>query len=71
MESLVSASRFSAPFYNGIFYGLKKFNCYGCKSMKKLFPLVLLPNLVKLEEIEFCNCAKMEEIIGVTNAYIT
>jgi len=38
--------------------------------MKKLFPLVLLPNLVKLEEIEVCNCEKMEEIIGVTNAYI-
>jgi len=38
--------------------------------MKKLFPLVLLPNLVKLEEIEVCNCEKMEEITGVTNAYI-
>jgi disease resistance protein RPS2 len=34
--------------------------------MKKLFPLVLLPNLVKLEEIIVEDCEKMEEIIGGT-----
>jgi disease resistance protein RPS2 len=34
--------------------------------MKKLFPLVLLPNLVNLEEIIVEDCEKMEEIIGGT-----
>nr|XP_034907231.1 probable disease resistance protein At4g27220 [Populus alba] len=71
MESLVSSSWFRStplpsPSYNGIFSGLKKFFCIGCSSMKKLFPLVLLPNLVKLEEIRVENCEKMEEIIGGT-----
>jgi len=71
MESLVSSSWFRSaplpsPSYNGIFSGLKRFNCSGCKSMKKLFPLVLLPNLVKLEEIIVEDCEKMEEIIGGT-----
>ena len=51
MESLVSSSWFCnapplLPLYNGMFSGLKEFYCYGCKSMKKLFPLVLLSNLV-------------------------
>jgi disease resistance protein RPS2 len=71
MESLVSSSWFRStplpsPSYNGIFSGLKKFICSGCSSMKKLFPLVLLPNLVKLEEITVTKCEKMEEIIGGT-----
>jgi disease resistance protein RPS2 len=71
MESLVSSSWFSSaplpsPSYNGIFSGLKKFFCSGCSSMKKLFPLVLLPNLVNLEEIRVSDCEKMEEIIGGT-----
>jgi disease resistance protein RPS2 len=35
--------------------------------MKKLFPLVLLPNLVNLERIEVMDCEKMEEIIGTTD----
>jgi disease resistance protein RPS2 len=35
--------------------------------MKKLFPLVLLPNLVNLEEIHVSKCEKMEEIIGTTD----
>uniref|UniRef100_A0A6N2KX73 TIR domain-containing protein n=1 Tax=Salix viminalis TaxID=40686 RepID=A0A6N2KX73_SALVM len=71
MESLVSSSRFCSaplpwpsPSYNGIFSALKLLSCYGCKSMKKLFPSVLLPNLVSLEEIEVDDCEKMEEIIG-------
>jgi disease resistance protein RPS2 len=34
--------------------------------MKKLFPLVLLSNLVNLEEIIVEDCEKMEEIIGGT-----
>jgi len=68
MESLVSSSWFlsaplPSPSYNGIFSGLKKLYCSGCSSMKKLFPLVLLPNLVKLEEIIVDDCEKMEEII--------
>jgi disease resistance protein RPS2 len=71
MESLVSSSWFCSapppsPSYSGVFYGLKEFNCYGCKSMKKLFPLVLLPSLVNLEEITVEDCEKMEEIIGGT-----
>jgi len=71
MESFVSSSWFRSaplpsPSYNGIFSGLKKFFCSGCSSMKKLFPHVLLPNLVKLEEIIVEGCEKMEEIIGGT-----
>jgi disease resistance protein RPS2 len=71
MESLVSSSWFRSaplpsPSYNGIFSGLKRFNCSGCKSMKKLFPLVLLPSLVNLENIKVSDCEKMEEIIGGT-----
>ncbi|XP_034897074.1 probable disease resistance protein At4g27220 [Populus alba] len=69
MESLVSSSWFCSappplPSYNGMFSGLKEFYCYGCESMKKLFPLVLLPNLVNLEMIDVSDCEKMEEIIG-------
>uniref|UniRef100_A0A6N2KCY9 Disease resistance protein At4g27190-like leucine-rich repeats domain-containing protein n=1 Tax=Salix viminalis TaxID=40686 RepID=A0A6N2KCY9_SALVM len=71
MESLVSSSWFCSaplpqpsPSYNGIFSALKLLSCYGCKSMKKLFPPVLLPNLINLEEIKVKECEKMEEIIG-------
>uniref|UniRef100_A0A2K1R9F2 Uncharacterized protein n=1 Tax=Populus trichocarpa TaxID=3694 RepID=A0A2K1R9F2_POPTR len=72
MESLVSSSWFCSappplPPYNGMFSGLKKFYCGGCNSMKMLFPLVLLPNLVNLERIEVMLCEKMEEIIGTTD----
>jgi disease resistance protein RPS2 len=72
MESLVSSSWFCSappplPSYSGMFSGLKKLYCGGCKSMKKLFPLVLLPNLVNLERIEVNDCKKMEEIIGTTD----
>ncbi|XP_034902824.2 probable disease resistance protein At4g27220 [Populus alba] len=72
MESLVSSSWFCSappplPSYNGIFSGLKRFCCFECKSMKKLFPLVLLSNLVNLESIEVSYCGKMEEIIGTTD----
>jgi disease resistance protein RPS2 len=35
--------------------------------MKKLFPLVLLPNLVNLARIDVSSCEKMEEIIGTTD----
>uniref|UniRef100_A0A2K1R9Z2 Disease resistance protein At4g27190-like leucine-rich repeats domain-containing protein n=1 Tax=Populus trichocarpa TaxID=3694 RepID=A0A2K1R9Z2_POPTR len=35
---------------------------FGCTSMKKLFPLVFLPDL---EVIEVSNCEKMEEIIEI------
>ncbi|KAI9378832.1 hypothetical protein POPTR_018G136500v4 [Populus trichocarpa] len=71
MESFVSSSWFRSaplpsPSYNGIFSGLKRFNCSGCKSMKKLFPLVLLPSLVNLEDITVRRCVRMEEIIGGT-----
>jgi len=73
MESLVPSSWFCSaalpsPSYNGIFSGLKKFYCSGCKSMKKLFPLVLLPNLVNLEEITVTKCEKIEQIIGGTRS---
>ena len=73
MESLVSSSWFCSapppsPSYSGIFFGLKEFSCYNCKSMKKLFPLVLLPSLVNLEWIKVDNCEKMEEIIGGTRS---
>jgi disease resistance protein RPS2 len=69
MESLVSSSWFCSappplPSYNGIFSSLKEFYCGGCNSMKKLFPLVLLSNLVNLEVIDVSDCEKMEEIIG-------
>jgi disease resistance protein RPS2 len=72
MESLVSSFWFCyapppLPSYNGMFSGLKGFYCGGCKSMKMLFPLVLLPNLVNLERIEVMLCEKMEEIIGTTD----
>eukprot|EP00258_Populus_trichocarpa_P029338 XP_024445357.1 probable disease resistance protein At4g27220 [Populus trichocarpa] len=71
MKSLVSSSWFRCTplpslSYNGIFSGLKQFNCSGCKSMKKLFPLVLLPSLVNLEKITVKGCEKMEEIIDET-----
>jgi disease resistance protein RPS2 len=73
MESLVSSSWFRSatlpsPSYNGIFSGLKWLFCSNCKSMKKLFPLDLLPNLVNLEVIRVINCEKMEEIIGGTRS---
>ncbi|KAG5223865.1 disease resistance protein [Salix suchowensis] len=75
MESLVSSSWFCSaplpqpsPSYNGIFSALKLLSCHGCKSMKKLFPSVLLPNLVNLEKIEVDDCEKMEEIIGGTTS---
>ncbi|KAG5223876.1 disease resistance protein [Salix suchowensis] len=75
MESLVSSSWFysapvpqPSPSYNGVFSGLKEFCCSGCKSMKKLLPLVLLPYLVNLERIEVSICEKMEEIIGGTTS---
>jgi len=71
MESLVSSSWLCSaplpqpsPYYNGIFSGLKRFNCSGCNGMKKLFPPVLLPSLVNLERIDVQGCEKMEEIIG-------
>ncbi|KAJ6854659.1 disease resistance protein [Populus alba x Populus x berolinensis] len=72
MESLVSSSWFCSapprlPSCNGTFSGLKEFSCIDCKSVKKLFPLVLLPNLVNLELIRVGFCEKMEEIIGTTD----
>jgi len=72
MESLVSSSWFCSapprlPSHNGMFSGLAAFYCYRCKSMKKLFPLVLLPNLVNLEVISVSDCEKLEEIIGTTD----
>uniref|UniRef100_A0A6N2KR20 NB-ARC domain-containing protein n=1 Tax=Salix viminalis TaxID=40686 RepID=A0A6N2KR20_SALVM len=67
MESLVSSSWFSsAPSYEVIFSSLREFNCHGCRNMKNLFPLVLLPNLVNLEKIRVTYCEKMEELIGGT-----
>jgi disease resistance protein RPS2 len=73
MESLVSSSWFCSapppsPSYSGIFFCLKEFYCCGCKSMKKLFPLVLLPSLVNLEVIVVTGCEKMEEIICGTRS---
>jgi disease resistance protein RPS2 len=72
MESLVSSSWFCSappplPSYNGMFSSIKEFYCGGCNNMKKLFPLVLLPNLVNLEVIQVMLCEKMEEIIGTTD----
>uniref|UniRef100_A0A6N2KGB1 TIR domain-containing protein n=1 Tax=Salix viminalis TaxID=40686 RepID=A0A6N2KGB1_SALVM len=67
MESSVSSSWFSsAPSYKVIFSSLREFHCYGCRNMKNLFPLVLLPNLVNLEKIRVKDCEKMEELIGGT-----
>ncbi|XP_034891448.1 probable disease resistance protein At1g61300 [Populus alba] len=71
MESLVSSSWLCSapqplPSYNGIFSSLGVFYCDGCTSMKKLFPLVLLPNLVNLEVIKVVCCEELEEIIGGT-----
>jgi disease resistance protein RPS2 len=73
IESLVLSSWFCSatlpsPSYNSIFSGLQRFNCSGCKSMKKLFPLVLLPSLVNLKEIRVKHCEKMEKIIGGTRS---
>jgi disease resistance protein RPS2 len=73
MESLVLSSWFCSappplPSSNSIFSGLKEFYCRNCKSMKKLLPLVLLPNLEKLVVQE---CEKMEEIIGTTDEEIS
>ncbi|XP_034918647.1 probable disease resistance protein At4g27220 [Populus alba] len=73
VESLVSSSWFCpsptpSPSYNHVFSCLKEFNCFSCSSMKKLFPLVLLPNLVNLESILVFGCEKMEEIIGGTRS---
>uniref|UniRef100_A0A6N2LT97 NB-ARC domain-containing protein n=1 Tax=Salix viminalis TaxID=40686 RepID=A0A6N2LT97_SALVM len=69
LESLVSSSWLcSAPSYNGIFSVLKELKCYRCRSMKKLFPHVWVPNLVNLERIEVEQCEKMEEIIGGTRS---
>ncbi|KAG5222664.1 disease resistance protein [Salix suchowensis] len=45
---------------NGKFSCLKEFYCSGCKSTKKLLPLVFLENL---EVIEVSECEKMVEII--------
>ncbi|KAG5224292.1 disease resistance protein [Salix suchowensis] len=69
MESLVSSPwLYSAPSplpsYNGIFSSLVEFNCYGCRSMKMLFPSLLLPHVVNLKVIRVLYCEKMEEIIG-------
>uniref|UniRef100_A0A6N2KG96 BED-type domain-containing protein n=1 Tax=Salix viminalis TaxID=40686 RepID=A0A6N2KG96_SALVM len=65
MESSVSSSWFSsAPSYKLIFSSLREFDCYRCRNMKNLFPLVLLPNLVNLESIRVSDCVKMEEIVG-------
>ena len=73
IESLVSSSWFCPsptplPSYNRVFSGLKEFYCYGCQSIKKLFPLVLLPYLVNLEKITVRDCEEMEEIIGGTRS---
>jgi len=73
MESLISSSWFCPsptplPSYNGVFSSLKLFYCVGCSSMKKVFPLVLLPNLVNLEKITVRDCEEMEEIIGGTRS---
>ncbi|KAI9377015.1 hypothetical protein POPTR_019G014322v4 [Populus trichocarpa] len=46
---------------------LKLISIWKCHNMEKLFPLVLLPNLVNLERIEVMFCEKMEEIIGTTD----
>ncbi|KAI5554473.1 hypothetical protein BDE02_19G015700 [Populus trichocarpa] len=73
MESLISSSWFypsptPLPSYNCVFSCLKEFNCSRCRRMKKLFPLVLLPNLVNLEVIRIMYCEKIEEIIGGTRS---
>jgi disease resistance protein RPS2 len=76
MESLVLSSRFySAPLplpsSNCTFSGLKEFYFCNCMSMKKLLPLVLLPNLKNLEKLVVEECEKMEEIIGPTDEEIS
>jgi len=76
MESLVLSSWFCSaplplPSSNSIFSGLKEFYLSKCKSMKKLFPLVLLPNLKNLEHLLVEDCEKMEEIIGTTDEEIS
>jgi len=76
MESLVLSSWFCSaplplPSSNSTFSGLKEFCCCYCKSMKKLLPLVLLPNLKNLEHLEVGECEKMEEIIGTTDEEIS
>uniref|UniRef100_A0A6N2KZX5 Disease resistance protein At4g27190-like leucine-rich repeats domain-containing protein n=1 Tax=Salix viminalis TaxID=40686 RepID=A0A6N2KZX5_SALVM len=75
MGSLVSSSSFCfaplpqpSPSYNSIFSALKLLSCSNCKSMKKLFLLVVLPYLVNLEDIRVDDCEKMEEIIGGTRS---
>uniref|UniRef100_A0A6N2KZQ5 Uncharacterized protein n=1 Tax=Salix viminalis TaxID=40686 RepID=A0A6N2KZQ5_SALVM len=75
MERLVISSWFCSapvpqpsPSYNGIVSALKLLSISGCKSMKKLFPPVLLPYLINLEEIRVDDCEKMEEIIGGTRS---
>uniref|UniRef100_A0A6N2M6W5 Uncharacterized protein n=1 Tax=Salix viminalis TaxID=40686 RepID=A0A6N2M6W5_SALVM len=75
MERLVISSWFCSaplpqpsPSYNGIFSTLKLLSISGCKSMKKLFPPVLLQYLINLEEIKVEDCEKMEEIIGGTRS---
>uniref|UniRef100_A0A6N2KAN4 NB-ARC domain-containing protein n=1 Tax=Salix viminalis TaxID=40686 RepID=A0A6N2KAN4_SALVM len=42
--------------------------CYRSRSMKKLLPPVLVPNLVNLESIEVEHCEIVEEIIGGTRS---
>jgi disease resistance protein RPS2 len=76
MESLVLSSRFCSaplplPSSNSIFSGLKELYFFNCKSMKKLLPLVLLPNLKNLEHLLVEDCEKMEEIIGTTDEEIS
>jgi disease resistance protein RPS2 len=68
LSSWFCSATLPSPSYNIIFSGLKRFNCSGCKSMKKLFPLVLMPSLINLEEIRVEHCKKMEEIIGGTRS---
>ncbi|KAI5554467.1 hypothetical protein BDE02_19G015200 [Populus trichocarpa] len=73
MESLISSSWFChsltpLPSYNGVFSGLKELTCSGCSSMKKLFPLALLPKLFNLEKIIVARCHHMEEIIYGTRS---
>ncbi|PNS89989.2 hypothetical protein POPTR_019G020500v4 [Populus trichocarpa] len=76
MESLVLSSRFCSaplplPSSNSTFSGLKEFYFCNCKSMKKLLPLLLLPNLKNLEKLAVEECEKMEEIIGTPDEEIS
>jgi len=73
IESVISSSWFCPsptplPSYNGVFSGLKVFSCYGCSSMRKLFPLAMLPNLFNLEKITVARCHNMKEIICGTRS---